>query len=318
MKPHDARKIFVSVAVFFISLIHYCLPAGAGIHSARPIPNRPDGWNGITWGAGPDILGIKPLIVDYDAKNGACFIIPGETTSLGNAQVDKIKYYFNENKLVRIDFLSPKSQEGEILRFATENFGRPQLVGAKEDEFVWFDDDVCIYIKFAANREQLTILRYVLKKFANGSNVPTFQFKIIPNKHLIEEILNVKIGDNLKSFDNDMIFVKNHQKHPEVAIYRRLSEKKFLIGMELKTIRYHFLRSKLFVIDISFDAGVSKKQLREFTTSNLGEPNFVSADELYYQWYDGSPLGICLSFNNGPNGEYGQLLLGDMDLLETK
>jgi hypothetical protein len=295
--------------LFFISTA-----SNATLKSAMTIKNRPEGWDGIFGGDSPLKFGHNKLFVSEDVKHGAMYVIPNQTTRLGDANINKITYYFNANKLIAIDFLCAKTEEIKLFSYAVAEFGSPQLIGINTDKFVWFDDVVCIYMKFAANQgDEHAFMRYLLKKYANNNNFPKFPLKKIRNIGLLMGFGGIKLGDSLEILGQDTILVRSNQRLGTLT-YKKIIDKTEFNGFEIEEIGYSFLQSRLFFIEISFKKSVSKKQFIQYMTQLLGKPACISFDEKFYQWYDNSDVAIFIDENS--NGI--RLTYGFIDLLNSK
>jgi hypothetical protein len=309
MKPHDARKIFVNVAVFFISLIHYCLPVGAAISSARPIRNRPDGWNELCWHDSPEKLGPKKVLISDNTTIGAQYEIPGESAVLGAAKISNIKYYFKDNKLISIDFVCPDSLGNELLSHATEQFGSPNAVSADEKEYVWVDGVIIIHIIFGSSQQSQTSMRYILQEFAKGVNAPDFSLKPIPNKSILEDVFIITNKNDLELIPNMGVLKDDYHELKITTYKKKKGEIKYLAGFEIKSVYYIFSRSKLVCVSINFSDTVSSDALKTRLIELFGEPTYVSNDDLQCDWVDDN-IDIDVFFRDDHKG--GKLYFGKL------
>jgi hypothetical protein len=300
MMPHERKIALIKAILLFFMLLSFwgtitvkvnCLEAA--INPARPIKNRPDGWNGIRWGNTPNALGPRRSMTANNTAMGVQYIIPGETAVLGKAQIKEIKYYFKENILIAIDFLYPETEKNELMNYVSEKFGPPQFEGLNETKFVWFDDFLCIYVNMDSNNYGLSTLRYLLKSFSNGKNFPAFPFKPIKGKERIKNLLDIKIGDDFDLISNDLIMLNSNGKFGSL-MFKKNNEVTELEGLKIKSINYNVLDSKMFLTDVFFDDSVKVEQVQKCIIQLIGTPNYVSKDGQFFAWYDGSDFDAML------------------------
>jgi hypothetical protein len=274
----------------------------------RPIKNRPEGWNEITWGDPPESLGKARKFLGEIPEFGTQYTIKNELLFFDNAKIEKIKYYFNDNKLTIIEFIFKGTEGKEILRSAVEKFGSPQFNGINDDIFAWFDDVICVYLNFAPRWNQFGFMRYMLRSSSNAINLPPFPLKPIPNKNILLDFFGMRFGDTLENVREKLVFVRDNQEQG-IEIYRKKEgEITSWEDLKVKNVHYWFYRSKLIFVNILFDETMKKEKIRKCLIQKIGIPAVISNDGLLFQWNERTEFGLFMLFSQDGNG--GQLLYG--------
>jgi hypothetical protein len=275
----------------------------------KPIKNRPDGWGGIKWGDSPEKFGKHGVLIERDGKRLEVFKKTKDTAVLGGVRIIEIRYYFVDNKLAMIDFLCAKSTKPELLSYAVEEFGKPQLTEINYTIFGWYDDIVNVCISESLF-EQYTAMRFLSDTFALSENFLKFTLKPIPNKEKLKGFGSMKFGDPLELLGKDKVLITTN-KALKTATYKKNQEVASYNNFKIETVLYHFSESnflflfyqtKLILIQIFFANTVANEQLKEYAMAQFGAPALVSADELNYQWADSSGFAIFLELHQKGKG----------------
>jgi hypothetical protein len=304
MEEYKNFRVSAKILIILLSIVVLSANAAvADLYPMKPIKNRPEGWNGIAWEDPPKSLGKARKFLGEISEFGAQYTTENELLSFGNAKIREIKYYFNDNKLVIIEFTFKRTERKEILRRAVEKFGPPQFNGINDDIFAWFDDVICVYLNFESHRKCCGFMRYMLRSSSNTTNFPAFSLKPIPSKNILLDFLGMKFGDTLESSREKLIFVRDNQEQG-IEIYRKEEEIISWENLKVKNVHYWFYRSKLFFVNIIFDETTKRERIEEYLILKFGMPVSISQDEQIFQWYDGNEFAISMIFNiNGDGGE---------------
>jgi hypothetical protein len=307
MKKNKKFIHIAKIVVFFAMLIVLIRKVSEGAeYKIFPIKNRPDGWNGITWGSPQDTLGKDRIFISETTEDGALFIKPGETSVFGNAQINRINYYFKKNQLTRIDLYCNESEQKELLDNAVKIFGNPQNVGVDDNEFLWFDDVVAIHIQFKSKAAKYPVLRFLI--IPANENYSLFHPKPIKNINNIEGFGGLKFGDSPELLGEQKVLIAiNKSKNAEK--YKKINDMALYENFEIKDVLYCFSDSKLFMIEISFVDSVNAEQLKEYMMEQFGIPEIsrTYGKEVEYQWNGGEITIVlkCYQNNVGAKLVYG-------------
>jgi hypothetical protein len=294
--------------------MYCCLPADAAIFPGRSMQNRPDGWNELRWHDSPEKLGPQKVLISDSPTMGAQYEIPGETAVLGGAKISNIKYYFKDNKLISIDFICPNNLGNELLSYATEQFGPPNLVSADEKEYVWVDDVIVIQIILGSNQQSQASMRYILLDFTKGINAPDFSRRPIPNKSILEDVFIIINKNNLELIPNNAVLKKDYPELKITTYKKKKGEVKYFAKFEIKSVYYIFSRSELSYVSIVFSDAISAHALKSRLVELFGQPAYISNDDLYYEWVD-DEIDIAVFFRDNHKG--GELYFGKLMRLIT-
>lgn len=151
----DLRGLFVlSVLAIGLSVA----PAGAA-----QIKDDPGGFNGYTWGTPLVKFPAFKLIQDLGStdfvKDVGVYENPGETLTLNEVPLGKIRYRFVENQLESIMLIyTGRENRDKLMRWIEERFGKLTSHERKMvNAVLWYGDTTVINLKYDVVTQQGTL-----------------------------------------------------------------------------------------------------------------------------------------------------------------
>jgi hypothetical protein len=184
--------------------------------------------------------------------------------------------------LAVLEFTCEDFKDNEkLLNFAVKNFGNAQVTSDDDLKYVWFDNDMDIYLEISVGKP--AILRYSFSSLVGHDNYPYFKFKTILN--IPREFNGLQWGDSYDKLDNHGILIGTSSDGDELR-YADNRELKILDNLHIESTGYSFFKSKLFFVGILFAQSLSNEQLIKYSLERFGTPMSISLDGYKYQWYD--------------------------------